>query len=78
MISLFNRIFKNILSNYIPHETIICDGKVPSWVNTNIKQLIHKKNNTYGNCILRSSNFDKVKSLHKVTKKGVICVYSKN
>ena len=29
MISLFNRIFKNILSNYIPHEAIICDDKVP-------------------------------------------------
>ena len=40
MISLFNRTIKNILSNYIPHETIICDGKDPPWFNNNIKQLI--------------------------------------
>ena len=29
MVSLFYRTIKNILSNYIPHETIICDGKDP-------------------------------------------------
>ena len=27
MVSLFTRTIKNILSNYIAHETIICDGK---------------------------------------------------
>ena len=38
---------KNIFSNYIPHETIICDGKDPLWIGKNIKQLIQEKNNTY-------------------------------
>ena len=37
MVSLFNRAIKNILSNYIPHETIICDDKNPHWFNNNIK-----------------------------------------
>ena len=35
--SLFNKTIKNILSNYIPHETSICHGKDPPWFNNNIK-----------------------------------------
>ena len=46
MVSLFNRTIKNILSNHIPRETIICDDKDPPWIN-NMKQLIREKNNTY-------------------------------
>ena len=34
MVSLLNRTIKNILSNYIPHETIICDYKDPPWLIT--------------------------------------------
>ena len=44
MDSLFNRTIKNILSNYIPHKTIICDDKDPPWINNNIKHLIQEKN----------------------------------
>ena len=55
MVSLFNNInlfiyltiIKNILSNYIPHETITCDDKDPPWFNKNIKQLVQEKNNAY-------------------------------
>ena len=43
MVSSFNRTITNILSNYIPHETITCDDKDPPWFNKNIKQLIQKK-----------------------------------
>ena len=46
MVSLFNKTIKNILSNYIPHETIICDDKDPPWFNKNIKQLLQEKSNT--------------------------------
>ena len=35
----------NILNNYIPHETIICDDKDPPWFNSQIKSLIENKNN---------------------------------
>ena len=52
MLSLFNQTIKNILSNYIPHETITYDDKEPPWFNKNIKQLIQEKNNTYKNYIL--------------------------
>ena len=37
---MFNKTFKNIMSNYIPHETIICNNKDPPWINKDIKQLI--------------------------------------
>ena len=88
MVSLFNRTISNILSNYIPDETIICDDKNLLWFNNNIKQLIQEKNNIYksyvlGKKILKFSIGWKVAktSLHvqlKVTKKSIICVYSKN
>ena len=32
------------MSNYIPHETIICNDRDPSWINEDIKQLILDKN----------------------------------
>ena len=88
MVSLFNRTIKNILSNYIPHETIICDDKDPPWFNNNIKQLIQEKNNTYKSHILSDKNpqfFERVKSLQNQvkcsiegSKKIIICGYPKN
>ena len=35
---MFNKTIKNIMSNYIPHETIICNDRDPSWINKDIKQ----------------------------------------
>ena len=33
----------NILNNYIPNETIICDDKDPPWFNSRFKSLIENK-----------------------------------
>ena len=44
---MFNKIIKNIMSNYIPHKTITCDNRDPPWINKDIKQLILVKNHTY-------------------------------
>ena len=41
---LFNNTILNILNNYIPLETIICDDKDPPWFNSRIKSLIENKN----------------------------------
>ena len=71
MVSIFNKTIKNILSNYIPHETITCDDKDPPWFNKNIKQLIQEKNNTYKRYILSDQNpqiFEKVKILQNQLK----------
>ena len=46
-VHMFNKTIKNIMSNYIPHETIICDDRDPPWINKDIKQLILDKNHAY-------------------------------
>ena len=39
----FNKTIKNILSNFIPHETITFDDRDPPWINSQVKHLINKK-----------------------------------
>ena len=34
----------NIMQNFLPNETIICDDRDPPWINKEIKQLIEQKN----------------------------------
>ena len=41
---LFNQTIKNILCNFIPHETVTCDDRDPPWITSKIKGLIQKKN----------------------------------
>ena len=38
---------EKIMSNFIPHVTIICDDRDPPWINKDIKQLISDKNHAY-------------------------------
>ena len=41
---LFNQTIKNILCNFIPHETVTCDDRDPPWITSKIKGLIQKNN----------------------------------
>ena len=41
-VHLFNQTIKNILCNFIPHETVACDDRDPQWINSKIKGLIKK------------------------------------
>ena len=71
IVFLFNKTIKDIFSNFIPHERITCDDRDPPWINKNIKQLIHEKNNTYRSYILNDKNpqiFHKIKYLQKQLK----------
>ena len=43
----FNKTILNVLSNYIPHETLTCDDKDPPWFNFRIKSLLQDKNKLY-------------------------------
>ena len=43
-VSLFNKTILNILNNYNPHETIICNEKGPPWFNSRIKLPVKNKN----------------------------------
>ena len=57
---------KNILSNYVPLEIIICDDQDPPWINNRVKELINEKNDTF-QCYLQSNKdhklFNKVEYL---------------
>ena len=46
-IDIFNRTILDILSNFNPHEMIVCHDKDPLWLNNRIKTLIQEKNATY-------------------------------
>ena len=42
-VSIFTSTVLNILSNFIPHETIVCGYKDPPWFNKATKSLIQEK-----------------------------------
>ena len=44
MVNIFNEIMSNVLNNYIPHETIICDHQDPPWINNRVKKAMQEKN----------------------------------
>ena len=46
-VTIFNQTILNILRNFIPHETVLCDDRDPRWFNNKIKSLIHEKNITF-------------------------------
>ena len=35
------------MTNFIQHETIICDDRGPPWMNDRIKKLIYERNSLY-------------------------------
>ena len=44
---IFSHTILNIPSNFISHESIMCDDRDPPWFNNKIKHLIQEKNNAY-------------------------------
>ena len=46
-VDLLNKIIKNTIRNYVPHETITCHDRDPPWINKGVKELIHEKNQVY-------------------------------
>ena len=49
MVDICTKTILNILSNFIPHQTITIDDKDPPWFNTKIKSLLQGKNKIYKN-----------------------------
>ena len=41
---IFNDIILSIISDFIPHEAIICDDRDPPRINNKIKKIIYEKN----------------------------------
>ena len=46
----------NIMQNFVPNETFICDDRNPPWMNKEIKQFIEQKKNSF-----RSESFEVIK-----------------
>ena len=42
----------SILSNFIPHEFAVCDGKEPPWFSNKIRALIQEKNVAFKNIVI--------------------------
>ena len=40
----FTKMLLNIIQNFIPHKTILCDDRDPPWINKEIKKLMLEKN----------------------------------
>ena len=74
MVFLFNRTMKNILSNYIPNEIIICDDRDPPCISNGVKELITEKNDTF-QCYLHSNKdtklFNKVEYFQNKLKSSI-------
>ena len=76
---MFNETIKNVMSNYIPHETIICDDRDLPWINKDIKQLILDKNHAFRSYIDNDKSlkfFNQFRFLQ--TKLNSLIVESKN
>ena len=63
-VSILNSTINNILSNFIPHETITCDDKKPPWFNKNIINLIKNKNIFYKSHTANENSTDKKEAIN--------------
>ena len=62
---ILNKTIMNILSNFIPHETLTDDDKDPPWFTNKIKNLIQEKNNVYKS-YQNSKNNNNIRYLRKL------------
>ena len=60
--NLFNKTIKNVIRNYILHETITCADRDPPWINKDIKELIREKNQA---CKSYHQNKNNIFSVHQ-------------
>ena len=47
MVNIFNGTISNVLNNYIPHETIICDDQDPPWIHNKVKKAMQEKKSAF-------------------------------
>ena len=55
-VSVFNSTILNIVSNFIPNETITCNDRDAPWINSLIKNLIRAKDNFYKKFVRKCNN----------------------
>ena len=67
-VSIFNETILNILSNYIPHVTLICDDRHPPWCDSRIKSFMQDKQKLYKD-FRRSNNAQLLNKLNHLQEK---------
>ena len=55
-VPVFNSTILNIVSSFIPNETITCDHRDPPWMNSFMKNLIRAKDNFYKKFVRKINN----------------------
>ena len=63
MDNIFNETISNVLSNYIPHQTIICDDQDHQWINNKAEKQYKKKNQLFSSGKSNSDNSTLLKKL---------------
>ena len=61
---IFGKSVLKVLSNFIPHETILCDDKDPPWFNSRIKFLLQAKNKIFKNYRKNKTNLQLLNKLN--------------
>ena len=65
-VSILNDTILNIISNFIPHETIICYNRNAPWINSKIQKVIHEKNKKHKKYINNKSNFLNLQNINNL------------
>ena len=63
-VCIFNKSVLNVLSNFIPHKTTLCDDKDPPWFNYRIKSLLQDKNKIFKNYRKKKTNLQLLNKLN--------------
>ena len=73
-VATFNKNILNILHNFIPHETLLADGKDSPWLTSKIKNLINEKHTVFKHFYRNSNNLqilNKLESLQNLLTKSI-------
>ena len=68
-VSILNNTINNVLSNFIPHETITCDDRKLPWFNKNIINLIKSKNIFYKSHTTNENSTEKKEAIKALQNK---------
>ena len=75
-VCIFIKSVLNVLSNYIPHETILCDDKDPQWFNSRIKCHLKAENKVFENYRNNKTNIQLLKgTLMQIRKSPYMSVF---
>ena len=75
-----NKSILNVLSNFIPHETILCDDKNSPWFNSRTKSLLQDKNKIFKNYRKNKTNLQLLNKLNFLQERlnGLITISKNN